>query len=49
MEEKDKNIEQQQAEKLEWEAPKLISLDKGKTEGGVTYPVTNESTSYQDS
>jgi hypothetical protein len=35
-----------ESEKLNWEAPKLISLDKGKTEGGpgtgtesfTTYP-----------
>jgi hypothetical protein len=33
--------------KLTWEAPKLICLDKGKTEGGETYNVTKEDTSYQ--
>lgn len=30
-------------EKLVWEAPLLISLDKGKTEGGFS-PATPEST-----
>ena len=30
-------------EKLTWEAPKLYSLDKGKTEGGGD-PLTGEST-----
>jgi len=33
--------------KLTWEAPKLICLDKGKTEGGETYKATKEDTSYQ--
>ncbi len=35
MEEKGKNsIIDNYTKKLDWEAPKLISLDKGKTEGG---------------
>ncbi|MCK5028335.1 MAG: hypothetical protein KAR57_01785 [Bacteroidales bacterium] len=35
------------SEKLNWETPKLICLDKGKTEGGETHDVTKEATSYQ--
>lgn len=29
-------------EKLSWEAPKLISLDKGKTEGGGPQSLTED-------
>lgn len=44
MEEKDLNKEtSQEKSKLEWDAPKLICLDKGKTEGG-DFPATNEDT-----
>jgi len=32
--------------KMEWEAPKLYSLDKGKTEGGASTGNTTEGPSY---
>jgi len=36
MEEKERKLEERKEHtKLTWEAPKLYSLDKGKTEGGV--------------
>lgn len=48
MEKKGNNLEiNKNSEKLNWEAPKLICLDKSKTEGGETYNVTKEGTSYQ--
>jgi len=35
MEEKDfKNRSDENSKKIDWEAPKLFCLDKGKTEGG---------------
>lgn len=47
MKEKDLDTKTKQEEtKLEWEAPKLISLDKGKTEGGYTAHSTKEDVSY---
>jgi len=36
-------------EKLTWEAPKLYSLDKGKTEGGPSFYPPNEDGTYRDS
>jgi hypothetical protein len=32
------------SKKLKWEAPMLISLDKGKTEGGFTTGTTEDGT-----
>ncbi len=47
MEEKGKNITTDNlSTKLEWEAPHLISLDKGKTEGGDTRDPAGEDSTY---
>lgn len=44
----DKKINQEET-KLEWEAPKLYCLDKGKTEGGYSALVPTETNSYNPS
>lgn len=47
MDEKIKNPERNKlktGEKLEWETPKLICLDKGKTEGGFTTGMQEDDT-----
>ncbi|MBI9055318.1 MAG: hypothetical protein JEY96_15955 [Bacteroidales bacterium] len=44
MKEKELPKEENQIKK-DWEAPKLLCLDKGKTEGGE-YPDTNEDTVF---
>ena len=47
MEELKKNkVEDKIDIKILWEAPKLISLDKGKTEGGPALGNSTEGTSY---
>jgi len=33
-------------QKMEWEAPKLYSLDKGKTEGSSLYAPTEDGGTY---
>ena len=43
MEELKKNKEEDKTDnKILWEAPKLYSLDKGKTEGGISTQPTGE-------
>ncbi len=47
MEEKNQNEEMNQInQKLNWEAPKLYCLDKGKTEGGSLSPGAEDTAYY---